>query len=125
MSKQRRRLHRANEERGFPLYVPGSDRRIHLLTRLRRLRIGEVREWAVEARGPEHKPMLLRICAVRRVEKRRKQRSNGPGAGSEKQQSVTPQTLEWQRYVVLATAVDSERLSAEQVAPVLPNQMAE
>jgi hypothetical protein len=100
----------------FPLYVPGADRRIDLLTRLRRLRIGEIREWAAEARGPEHKPMLLRICAVKKSReaaeaaiKRARQKA------SDKQQPVTPQTLEWQRYVVLATAVDSERLSAEQV----------
>jgi hypothetical protein len=100
----------------FPLYVPGADRRIDLLTRLRRLRIGEIREWVAEARGPGHKPMLLRVCAVKKSReaaeaavKRALQKA------SEKQQPVTPQTLEWQRYVVLATAVDYERLSAEQV----------
>ena len=101
----------------FPLYVPGSDRRIYLLTRLCRLRIGEVREWAVQARAPEHQPMLLRVCAVKKSReaaeaaiKRARQKA------SEKQRSVASETLEWQRYVVLATAVDHERLTAEQVA---------
>jgi hypothetical protein len=102
--------------RAFPLYVPGSDRRVDLLTRLRRLRIGEAREWLVEARSPDHKPMLLRVCAVRKSRaaaeaavKRRLEQAR------EKQQPVSAKALEWQRYVVLATAADAERLSAEQV----------
>lgn len=100
----------------FPLYVPGSARRLDLLARLRRLRIGEVREWTAEARVPERKPMILRVCAVK------KSREAAAAAirrarhrASEKQQTVTPEALEWQRYVVLVTAVDSERLSTEQV----------
>ena len=87
-----------------------------LLTRLRRLRIGEAREWLVEARSPDHKPMLLRVCAVRKSRaaaeasiRRRLEQSRV------KQQPVSAKALEWQRYVVLATSADSERLSAEQV----------
>jgi hypothetical protein len=100
----------------FPLYALGSDRRINLLGRLRRLRIGEVREWSAEARGPGQKPMLLRICAVKKGREaaeaaiRRALRK-----ASAKQQTITPAGLEWQRYVVLVTAVDAERLSTEQV----------
>jgi len=102
--------------RAFPLYAPGSERKIDLLARLRRLRIGEAREWLVEARSPDHEPMLLRVCAVRKgreaaeasVRRRLEQ-------ARVKQQSVSVKALEWQRYVVLATSADSERLSAEQV----------
>jgi hypothetical protein len=102
--------------KAFPLYVPGSERKIDLLARLRKLRIGEAREWLVEARSPDHKPMLLRVCAIRKsreaaeasVRRRLEQ-------ARVKQQSVSAKALEWQRYVVSATSVDSERLSAEQV----------
>jgi hypothetical protein len=100
----------------FPLYVPGTEKKIDLLTRLRRLRIGQAREWLVEGRSPDYKPMLLRVCAVRKSKEaadasvRRRL-----GQARVKQQSVSAKALEWQRYVVLATSVDSERLSAEQV----------
>jgi len=100
----------------FPLYVPGSERKIDLLARLRRLRIGEVREWAAEARRPERPPLLLRVCAVRKSRaaaraaiKRALQKA------SEKQQTISPAALAWQRYVVLVTAVAGERLYAEQI----------
>lgn len=100
----------------FPLYMPGSDRRINLLSRLRQLRIGEVKEWVVEARSPDGKPMRLRVCAIKKNREaaeeaiRRKLQK-----ACEKQQQVTAETLEWQRYVVLATSIDCERLSAERV----------
>lgn len=101
----------------FPLYVPGLDRRIDLSARLRHLRIGEIREWTAEARVSGHKPMSLRVCAVKRS------RAAAEAAvkralrkASEKQQPISPQALAWQRYVVLATSVGDERLSAEQVA---------
>jgi hypothetical protein len=102
--------------KAFPLYVPGSEKKIDLLARLRRLRIGEAREWLVEARSPDHKPMLLRVCAVRKgreaaeasVRRRLEQ-------ARVKQQPVSAKALEWQRYVVSATSAGSERLSAEQV----------
>ncbi len=102
--------------KAFPLYVPGTEKKIDLLTRLRRLRIGQAREWLVEGRSPDYKPMLLRVCAVRKSKeaadasvRRRLEQARV------KQQSVSAKALEWQRYVVLATSVDSERLSAEQV----------
>jgi hypothetical protein len=102
--------------KAFPLYVPGSEKKIDLLARLRRLRIGEAREWLVEARSPDHKPMLLRVCAVRKSKeaaeasvRRRLEQARV------KQQPVSAKALEWQRYVVLATSTGSERLSAEQV----------
>jgi hypothetical protein len=102
--------------KAFPLNVPGTEKKIDLLTRLRRLRIGQAREWLVEGRSPDHKPMLLRVCAVRKSKeaadasvKRRLEQARV------KQQSVSAKALEWQRYVVLATSVDSERLSAERV----------
>jgi hypothetical protein len=100
----------------FPLFVPESDRRIDLLRRLRRLRIGEIREWTVAARDPDRKPMLLRVCAIKKSREAAEEAIRKTlQKASAKQQPVTAKTLEWQRYVVLATSAGPERLSAEQV----------
>jgi hypothetical protein len=92
-------------------------RRFHLLSRLRKLRVGQVGEWPVLVVGEGGRLIAGRICALRRsqaataieLERLRKkyirQRGKLPG----------PKAVEGARYVCVFTTVDGSLLSAADV----------
>lgn len=92
-------------------------RRFHLVSRLRRLRVGQVGQWPVLIEADEGRLIAGRVCALRRsraataieLERLRKkynrQRGTLPG----------PQAVEGARYVCVFTTVDESRLSAADV----------
>ena len=83
-----------------------------VLSELGSLNTGEVGEWQLLVSGEDYAPLAVRLCAIRKspeaaeqaIRKARKQ-------ASKKQKSISPETLELQRYVIVLTSVGSERIS--------------
>ena len=90
--------------------------RINLLQDLAGLRVGEVYERRVNCRDAAGNTLMVRICAVRltRAEARRAQRVSQREA-KRKERQLSAQALCWQRYLVVATSVAEDELSAQQV----------
>jgi hypothetical protein len=95
----------------FVAYGPGG-RRIALLSRLRAIsQPGQIREWKVVLRG-ENASVEGRVCAIRKSEHaieqahRRLQRK-----ASKKQTTLKPETLEYAKYVIVFTTLESESAS--------------
>jgi hypothetical protein len=102
--------------RSFTLRDPRDQRKIDLVRELASLRVGEVRAWQVFGRTVKGKTVAMRVCATRlpRPEARKAQRAARRKA-TRKGERISKEALRFQRYVVVATSVSEERLSAEQV----------
>lgn len=102
--------------RSFTLYDLWDQHNIDLLRELESLRVGEVRAWQVFGRVNRGKTVTMRVCATRlpHHEARKAQRAARRKA-KRKGERISQEALRFQRYVVVATSVAEERLSAEQV----------
>ena len=102
--------------RPFAFYDLRDQRKIDLVMELESLRAGEVRAWQVFGRSVEGKAIAMRVCATRlpRQEARKAQQAASHKA-KRKGKGISREALRFQRYVVVATSVSEERLSAEQV----------
>jgi Transposase DDE domain len=100
--------------RNFPLLTP-EGRPFRLLARLRKLKVGQVQDWAVCFRGGE-RCWPVRLCAVRksRAAAERAQRKARRKAQREQRQ-VQADTLELSAYVVVLTNLAPEAWSATKV----------
>lgn len=89
-------------------------RRIGLLNRLRTLReAGAVGEWPVTLPG-DQSPVTGRVCAIRKSElARQKAQRRLQRKSSKKQTKLKPETLEYAKYVIVFTTLQTE--SAAQV----------
>jgi hypothetical protein len=101
--------------RSFTPYDRRGQHKIDLLRELAPLRVGEVRVWPVFGRTVKGKTVPLRVCATRlpRQEFRQAQQAARRKA-KRKGERLSREVLRFQRYVVVATSVSEERLSAEQ-----------
>lgn len=101
--------------RGFPLLTANQDRRFPLLSRLRTLKQGRCREWAVRFTHEEdHFP--ARLCAVRKSKAAAdatKRKINKEAARKGKR--VLPNTLEFANFVFVLTTLDRQVLGTRQV----------
>lgn len=101
----------------FGLYSAATSERFDLLKALSGLSIGEVGEWEVEARAAEQTAMRLRICAVKKSREAAEDSvQRATRKAKDRGYTPEPETIELHRYVVLATSVAREHMSAEQVA---------
>jgi hypothetical protein len=90
--------------------------KINLLGELEQLGIGETREWLVVGKNCEGEVVPLRVCAVRLPRpKARKAQREAVRTSKRRGRSISSDALRFQRYVVVATSVSGDRLSAEQV----------
>ena len=101
--------------KGLPLETPRGTR-FNLLSRLRKLRVGELGEWPVRLVGAKGSLITGRVCAIRRsrtaaalAEKHLRRSSSGKGS--------PPQApaLEATRYVFVFTTVESRLLNTQEV----------
>lgn len=102
--------------RSFTPYDLRDQHKIDLLRELASLRVGEVRAWQVFGRTTKGKTVTMRVCATRlpRQEFRKAQQTASRKA-KRKGRRISREALRFQRYVVVATSVAEERLSAERV----------
>jgi len=103
--------------KAFRLRLVGEKRELDLLLELRKLGTGQVGEWQVVAsNGSCRRLIRMRVCAVRK----------GPEAAEAavklalqkarmKGKTLTPETLELHRYVVVVTSLTRDEATAEQV----------
>jgi hypothetical protein len=100
--------------RPFAFYDLRDQRRIDLAKELASLRVGEVCTWRVFGRSIEGKIVTMRVCATRlpRREARQAQQTAMRKA-KRKGEQISKGALRFQRYVVVATSVSEEQLSAE------------
>lgn len=76
------------------------------LPKLRTLRLGQAREWAVSFRPPKGPLCQARLCALRKSpEQSRKARGKAQRKASSRGRRIKPETLEYADYIVLITTV--------------------
>jgi hypothetical protein len=104
--------------RAFELLTP-SKSVFPLLSRLGSLRIGEVGDWQLLISGEQYEPLGIRLCAIRKS-KEAAERSikNTLRQANKKQRSISPETLELQRYVILLTSASRDAISASQIMEI-------
>jgi hypothetical protein len=100
----------------LPLQTPKGSR-FNLLSRLRKLRIGEAGEWVAHV-VPEKKslkPIEVRVCAFKRSRVSAAQaRQRTERAARKRGHTPRPETIEAAGYIFVATTVPASALSAEQ-----------
>ena len=101
----------------FSIFDSQSGKEINLLKELRMLKYGEVGQWHIQIQTKNCKPMKLRICAVKKS-KRAAERSKKQvmRAMKKKQKRSNKITLEYHGYVIIATSIEENRISAKQIA---------
>ena len=103
--------------KAFSLRLRGAEKEFKLLAHLKKVKLGEVKEWDVDGWAKGYSPMAIRICAVRKSEEAAKAAMKRAQAEMKKKQAtIDAETLEIQRYVILATNLPSEKVSAEHAA---------
>jgi Transposase DDE domain len=102
--------------KAFRCRNPETGEEMNLLTMLGQLPEGAIGDWAVEAWVPQQRSMRLRICGIRKSKEVAEEAlKRAIWKARDKGQTIDPETLELQRYVVLATSLTPEVMSAEQV----------
>jgi hypothetical protein len=100
--------------RNLPLHQRGG-RRFACLTRLRRLRVGEVHSWPVEIHAPE-RVVVGRLLALRKSRRAaRAARRAVVRRARQKGQTVQRQTLEAARYLTLFTTLPAGEFPARRI----------
>ena len=95
----------------------GSD--FALLKELSSLGVGQVGEWQLFITGAKYKPLLIRLCAIRKSEEAAKRAiENALKQASKKQKTVSPETLELQRYVILLGSLARNVISPNHVMEI-------
>jgi hypothetical protein len=91
----------------FPVYGT-HHRRFPLLQRVRKLtRPGQVREWKVSLRSSHGEEIAGRLCAIRKSEQATRQAERRLQRKASKRQTLlTPETLEFARYVIVFTTYE-------------------
>jgi transposase len=101
----------------FSLRLRDSEKEFKLLAHLKKLKTGEVTEWEVDGWAKGYSAMAIRICAIRKSEESAKAAMKRAQSEMKKKQIIIdPEALEMQRYVVLATNLPEEKVSAAQAA---------
>jgi hypothetical protein len=104
------------KSKAFPM-CDHSGKPFRLLQALRKLKVGEVGEWAVQARANGYPSLPIRICGVKKSREAAEEAIARATSEMKKQQaSLDEDTLELHRYVLLATFLAKEKMSATQVA---------
>jgi hypothetical protein len=103
--------------KAFGVYSVETGKELELLRLCRGLAVGEVGNWEVEARTAGRAPMRLRLYGIR------KSKEAGEDAirqalrrAKDKGYTITTETLELHRYVILATSLRVEGVSGRQIA---------
>lgn len=105
------------KNKAFPIYSGESGTEFKLLKELKKIRLGEVKEWNIEGRGKEVSPMELRLCAVKKSKEAAEESIKRALREMNKQQNrIDPETLELHRYVVLAASPGTKKITAKQLA---------
>lgn len=91
------------------------DKEVALLPKLRKLRVGEPREWPAFM-SDDQGTIALRVCALKKsAEQRRKSQQKARETAARKGRNLQPDTLEAAGYVVVLTTLPETTVSAGQV----------
>lgn len=103
--------------KAFKIYSVATGEELKLLQVFHDLAIGEAGEWEVEARSAGQVPMKFWICGIRKSKEAAEDAiRQALRQARERNYTLDPETLELHRYIVLATSIGPETISAEQVA---------
>lgn len=108
-------LIRANPA-SLPLYAQRNGKRLHVLARLRGMKVGQVCAWPAWVKGPEGRWHYGRLVAVKRTlaASRRALRQRRANSKS-RERKLGPQARALSRYVLLWTSVPRSRMTKRQV----------
>lgn len=100
----------------LPLYARKGGKRLRILTRVRGMKVGEVKAWPAWVKGPEGRWHRGRLMAVKRTlaASRRAERVRLAKRKS-RERKLAPETVALSRYVLLWTSVPREKMSKRQV----------
>jgi hypothetical protein len=103
--------------KAFRFRQVGEECEFDLLSALRKLSFGQTGEWRVSARGgSSRRSIRMRVCGIKKSpEAAEKAVQRALRKARDKGRTVTPETLELHRYVVVVTSLAKDEATTEQV----------